>query len=88
MLMCRGNTDEPTRKGFVRMPLSRQIVLLQQLADALQHCHTEEGIAHMDVKPDNILMMSPKTLQLTDFGCVRTLKPAPDSSFIDPSTEE
>ncbi len=84
--MSRGCTNEPTKKGFMRMPLSRQIALLQQLAGALQHCHTEEGIVHMDVKPDNVLMISPQTLQLTDFGCVRTLQP--DSPFMDHSTEQ
>ena len=72
-------------KGFLRMPLSSQIALIQQLAGALQHCHTEQRIAHMDVKPDNVLMTDIKTLQLTDFGCVRTLQA---DGFVDRSLGE
>ena len=85
-MLCRGDTDEPTVKGFLRLPLSRQIGLLQQLAGALQECHTNRHVAHMDVKPDNILMLSPGYLQLTDFGCLRHLEGA--TAFRDPTTKK
>ncbi len=85
-MTCRGPVNKPDVKGFMRIPLSRQIGLLLQLAKALQHCHAQRHIAHLDVKPDNILMMGPDTLQLTDFGCVQYLKPG--TAIPDQSAEE
>ena len=85
-MLCRGDTNEPTLKGFLRLPFSSQIRLLLQLAEALQECHTTRHVVHMDVKADNILMLGPGHLQLTDFGCVRNLVDA--TAFIDLSTEE
>ena len=85
-ISCRGPVNEPDVKGFLRIPLSRQIGHLQQLAKALQHCHAQRHIAHLDVKPDNILMMSSDRLQLSDFGCVQSL--APGKAILDQSAEE
>lgn len=38
-----------------------------QLAVALQHVHSR-GIAHLDVKPANVLLAADGTVRLGDFG--------------------
>lgn len=42
------------------------------MAQALQHLHSK-GIAHMDVKPDNILTTGDSAYKLGDFGLARPL---------------
>ncbi|MEW5852988.1 MAG: protein kinase [Myxococcota bacterium] len=44
--------------------------LLAQVADALATLHAE-GLAHRDIKPDNVLMRSPRDAVLCDFGLAR-----------------
>jgi serine/threonine protein kinase len=39
-----------------------------QLVTALAHCH-EKGIAHLDVKPANVLFGADGRVRLADFGC-------------------
>ena len=43
-----------------------------QMAEALQHLHAL-GIAHMDVKPDNIFTTGAGAYKLGDFGLARPL---------------
>ncbi|HYY78760.1 MAG TPA: protein kinase, partial [Actinomycetes bacterium] len=43
--------------------------LLGPVADALDHAH-QAGIAHLDVKPENVLL-SGETVKVADFGLVR-----------------
>ena len=38
----------------------------------MQHCHAY-GVAHRDVKPDNILIGADYDLKLADFGCASPL---------------
>ena len=47
-----------------------------QVAAALQHLH-EQGIAHMDVKPDNIYSNDDGVFKLGDFGLATTLNSKP-----------
>ncbi|CAE6533664.1 unnamed protein product [Rhizoctonia solani] len=52
-------------------PMSTKVVanIACQMMDALQHVHSH-GLAHRDIKPDNIMLQSPKSwrLCLIDFG--------------------
>ena len=64
----------PSREDqqFLRMPLSSQIGLLQNLASALTYCHEELSprLAHCDVRPENILHFNyhKGDFRLADFG--------------------
>ena len=48
------------------------------MAQALQHLHSK-GIAHMDVKPDNMFTVGEGVYKLGDFGLARPLGPCPDA---------
>lgn len=45
-----------------------------QLARALQFCHSK-GVAHLDIKPDNVLMDSDGNAYLADFGLAEMYNP-------------
>ncbi|TKY52080.1 Phosphoenolpyruvate carboxylase kinase 1 [Spatholobus suberectus] len=54
---------------IVDNPLSepQAAVLVKSLLEAVAHCH-RLGVAHRDIKPDNILFDSADNLKLADFG--------------------
>ena len=45
-----------------------------QLCDALAYAH-QEGVAHLDVKPENIWVEEDESVKLMDFGIARLLTP-------------
>ncbi|KAF7817789.1 phosphoenolpyruvate carboxylase kinase [Senna tora] len=49
------------------LPETQAASIIKQLLEALAHCH-RHGIAHRDIKPDNILFDSSDNLKLADFG--------------------
>jgi tetratricopeptide (TPR) repeat protein/TolB-like protein len=49
----------------------RATVIVQQLADALQHAH-DAGVVHRDLKPGNILIGADGSPYITDFGVARS----------------
>lgn len=51
-----------------RISLSRRLWFSIQLANALQFCH-QKNIAHLDVKPANIIVGPNDVCKLADFGC-------------------
>ncbi|KAM4621059.1 testis-specific serine/threonine-protein kinase 3-like [Discoglossus pictus] len=48
-------------------------VLLRQIVEGLKYCH-DRGIAHRDLKCENILMTSDNIPKLADFGIATSLK--------------
>ena len=72
-----GGTLKAELEQFVakgeRMPLSRVVVIIAQMADALAYAHSR-GMVHRDIKPGNI-MLDEETGRaiLTDFGIVKML---------------
>eukprot|EP01059_Diplonema_ambulator_P013363 TRINITY_DN23898_c0_g1_i1.p1 TRINITY_DN23898_c0_g1~~TRINITY_DN23898_c0_g1_i1.p1 ORF type:complete len:232 (+),score=40.10 TRINITY_DN23898_c0_g1_i1:3-698(+) len=58
-LVAAKRFDEPVARNY-----------FQQLVTAVHYCH-QKGVAHRDLKPDNILLTSTDVLKLTGFGSAR-----------------
>jgi len=73
-----------TLKTFVTnnaLDESKARTIFKQICEAVDACH-KQGIAHMDLKPDNILI-NPDTLEvkLIDFGCCNTFEKNKKAAF-------
>jgi serine/threonine-protein kinase len=56
------------------LPERRALEVIRRIARALHTAHTESGIIHRDVKPDNILMAGDGTPKLADLGLARQVE--------------
>ncbi|HBP21450.1 MAG TPA: hypothetical protein DEA08_27140, partial [Planctomycetes bacterium] len=59
-----------TLRGLMRdtsLSPERTLAIFRQLVDALAHAH-RRGVAHGDLKPENVLIDHADTVKLTDFG--------------------
>ena len=56
------------------LPLSRAVRVLRDVASAMAHAH-EHGVAHRDLKPDNVLLSSGYAV-VTDFGVAKAVSSA------------
>lgn len=63
------------------LPLNRALRILRDVASAIAHAH-EHGVAHRDLKPDNVLLSSGYAV-VTDFGIAKAVS----SSQGDPDPE-
>jgi serine/threonine protein kinase len=52
------------------VPLPEVINYVDQVAEALQYAH-DQGVMHLDIKPENMLLSTDGTVKLSDFGLAR-----------------
>ena len=65
-----------------RIPEQNTKYILHQLTSALSYLHEEKQIAHLDVKPENILIQpSTGDIKLIDFGAAQRIRPDFHSTF-------
>jgi len=66
-----GDTLRQVLRRERMLPIDRGVRLAAEILDALGHAH-ERGLAHRDIKPDNIVC-SPSGAMLVDFGIARAI---------------
>ncbi len=72
MKYLEGRTMDEDLRDRVRIPLEETIVILDQVATALDHAHKNDVI-HRDIKPANIMLDSHDRVIVTDFGIAKAL---------------
>ncbi len=76
MEFLEGHTLEEHRRARGRIPVGEAVALLRGLAKALDAAH-RKGIAHRDLKPDNVFLVEeegqPLFPKLLDFGIAKLL---------------
>ena len=66
--MSGGSLATMIKKG--RLSLSDAALIIERLASALDHAHSQ-GIIHRDIKPDNVLFDAGNNPYLSDFGVAK-----------------
>jgi serine/threonine protein kinase len=65
-----GGTLQDELQAQGKLPLTRIVFYLEQMAAALDFAH-EHGVIHRDIKPSNIMLTPEKRVLLTDFGLIQ-----------------
>jgi beta-lactam-binding protein with PASTA domain/tRNA A-37 threonylcarbamoyl transferase component Bud32 len=79
MELVEGQTLRALLDARGRLDPETSAELLGEIADALDHAH-RHGIAHLDVKPENVLLTS-DSVKVADFGLVRAAHGASDHAL-------
>jgi eukaryotic-like serine/threonine-protein kinase len=74
-----GQTLRALLEARRRLDLATTAELLGEVADALDHAH-RHGIAHLDVKPENVLITS-DSVKVADFGLARAAQGTRDHAL-------
>jgi len=72
MELVRGESLTDRLERERRLPLADALFIARQLLAGLTAAH-RAGVAHRDVKPDNILLASRNRVKIVDFGVARVL---------------
>ena len=56
------------------LPLGRTLRIVRQIGDALAHAH-ERGVIHLDLKPENVIVLDRDRVVLVDWGAARVFAP-------------
>jgi serine/threonine protein kinase len=60
------------REGMPGLDRKELLAYIRDAADALDYMSTEHGLQHLDVKPENLLLLS-RHVKVADFGLVKNL---------------
>lgn len=56
-----------TRVGWKRVPVNEKLCVFKQICDGVRFMHSV-GVAHRDMKPENVLLSQDGVCKITDFG--------------------
>jgi len=62
----------PLKSVIADLPLSRGLVIMEEIADALAYAH-EQDVVHRDLKPENVLIAADGKPRIMDFGLAKIL---------------
>jgi serine/threonine-protein kinase len=79
MELVEGQTLRALLEAHGRLDPGTASALIGEIAEALDHAH-RHGIAHLDVKPENVLLTS-DSVKVADFGLVRAAHGARDHAL-------
>lgn len=67
MELLSGRSLTDLMSSVPRLPFSRAMNFLIQVAEGLEYAH-QEGIVHQDIKPDNVFLRDGDRVKIVDFG--------------------
>ena len=74
-----GETMKEVQKREKIVSVDKAVVVIQQIAEALDYAWKEAKLVHRDIKPDNIMMTKKGSAKLADLGLARVAGDIDDS---------